>query len=622
MVEVLPSKMTDRHRYGPAISIVIVACSLFLLLSISPTTNPVYAASNIITIQEAVLVAKNETKHVLLPYELEPNNFAPDGDIVHFNSEFNLDEVPASSTSIFIERLSLSGKIYINNKEIGSCGLEELRNLRCRHQPLLLTIPASFLNKGVNSIEIELYTNSHQRDGLSKIIIGPTEYLNSAFYRPKYFWSHEFILATTWTALSVGSIFLIIGLIRRSEPLYLWFGLASILNALSSINLLANHIWFDDWWTTWFIFSVRLSSAPVTFLSILIFFRQDFPRTKYFLILYALAGPILIGLSDNSRQLVLSLYAPLLLITFALLAATTYWTYKSRTFHEFAITLMLYFVALTSMRDYYMMMGHSSFTNYYYASHSLAGMFFVMSALIIKIVVDASNTSQQINRALQTQVSLFEESLVEKQKKLLELENNVARTHERELLLREMHDGLGSNLALAKVQVSKGEFNQEQTKALFDDCIDDLRLILDSTDTEEDFAYAIAKIRSRFNPRLQTCGMKQNWQVHLLDMPDISPQIRLNIMRIIQEGLTNVMRHSHATELTISIDYINDELLLEIKDNGSGFGASDKNSHGRGLGNMRHRAKLIGAEFDMKSSNNGTILSLKKPLSRSAGDYS
>lgn len=72
-----------------------------------------------------------------------------------------------------------------------------------------------------------------------------------------------------------------------------------------------------------------------------------------------------------------------------------------------------------------------------------------------------------------------------------------------------------------------------------------------------------------------------------------------NLLRICQEALTNIIRHSHATAVVIKITFEPTQLSLTITDNGCGFAGHD--SDGFGIGNMRERSQMIGAEFGVRS---------------------
>jgi two-component system sensor histidine kinase UhpB len=82
-------------------------------------------------------------------------------------------------------------------------------------------------------------------------------------------------------------------------------------------------------------------------------------------------------------------------------------------------------------------------------------------------------------------------------------------------------------------------------------------------------------------------------------VPDLTPDIELAVYRIAQEALTNAVRHSHASEVTVSLRCSGADLLLSVKDNGEGL--PEQVIAGGGLTGMRERAMLIGAELRVES---------------------
>ena len=224
----LPHQSILRRFFAVAVSAAIAVCVLAFTLRSSDVKN-----EELVRIENAFLESKKGIESVQLPHELKADEFEPQGSIVRFKLNLFLHQAPSASSSLFIERVGLSGRVAINGEDIGSCGQGSLKNLRCLHQPLLLRIPTSALKKGDNVIDVDVYANSRQRNGLSTILFGPSDYLANKVYRSIRFWRYDFILATTWTTLSVGIIVLIVGVLHEAETLYFWFGIASILNALS-----------------------------------------------------------------------------------------------------------------------------------------------------------------------------------------------------------------------------------------------------------------------------------------------------------------------------------------------------------------------------------------------------
>src|SRR5215472_8106877 len=104
-------------------------------------------------------------------------------------------------------------------------------------------------------------------------------------------------------------------------------------------------------------------------------------------------------------------------------------------------------------------------------------------------------------------------------------------------------------------------------------------------------------------------------QVHLDGEPFQLPRaIDLSAYRIVQEGLTNALKHAHATNADVTVGYRQDELQLEIRDNGAGGPASD--SLGHGLLGIRERVKIFGGQMSAGPAHaGGFMLSARLPLS-------
>lgn len=89
----------------------------------------------------------------------------------------------------------------------------------------------------------------------------------------------------------------------------------------------------------------------------------------------------------------------------------------------------------------------------------------------------------------------------------------------------------------------------------------------------------------------------------------ISEESELILLRILQEFLTNSLKHSKATVLEVTFEYLPNELKITAHDNGIGF--EQKEISGTGLINMKNRAKVIGAFLNFESQpNQGTRLNL------------
>jgi signal transduction histidine kinase len=93
----------------------------------------------------------------------------------------------------------------------------------------------------------------------------------------------------------------------------------------------------------------------------------------------------------------------------------------------------------------------------------------------------------------------------------------------------------------------------------------------------------------------------------------LPPAIDLSAYRIVQEGLTNALKHAHASRADVVVRYARDELQIEVRDDGGGAAAGDGLGHG--LIGVRERVKIYGGEMSAGSVNGGGfVLSTRLPL--------
>jgi len=216
-------------------------------------------------------------------------------------------------------------------------------------------------------------------------------------------------------------------------------------------------------------------------------------------------------------------------------------------------------------------------------------------------------------------------------RKLSEQAAELARTHqrnvslqitraqesERKRLVRDMHDGFGSELASARIAVERGTVNQEEIASFLSKCIADLHLIINVTGNEAGgLPEALADWRYRVSRQLSAEPFRLIWDVHFTDTPNITPRAALQILRIAQEALFNATRHSGASEIKIKVGHVEGTVVLEIQDNGKGLPpnhGSSSNKHGKGLASMRARAREIGASLEILSDGGCTVKLVYRP---------
>jgi PAS domain S-box-containing protein len=200
------------------------------------------------------------------------------------------------------------------------------------------------------------------------------------------------------------------------------------------------------------------------------------------------------------------------------------------------------------------------------------------------------------------------------------------REEERVGIARELHDELGQSMTALKLDLRWLENTLAPDQAV-SARIEEMRETIDAS------INTIRRISSDLRPNmLDELGLVPaiEWKAQdfaqrtgiecyvdlMTDDPPVTPERATAIFRILQEALTNVIRHAHATRVDVMLHPENNRLTLKVHDNGSGMDENTlTNVKSLGILGMQERAVVVGGELDLKSeANNGTTLTLRIPL--------
>jgi two-component system nitrate/nitrite sensor histidine kinase NarX len=200
---------------------------------------------------------------------------------------------------------------------------------------------------------------------------------------------------------------------------------------------------------------------------------------------------------------------------------------------------------------------------------------------------------------------------------------------ERARVAREIHDGLAQTLAFLKIEIDraerlieKGDSTQaasvlsSSSRTLSDAFLDARQAIEDLRRLPlGDLTASLRQVGEDFEA---LSGLRVDF--HLLNLPIISANVQAQIIRIVQEALTNVRKHANASLVKISACEKDGMLHLEVQDNGPGFASTNPIAKARfGLRGMRERAEIIGAEFQVESQPGaGVTIRLNLPIPEEA----
>ncbi len=202
---------------------------------------------------------------------------------------------------------------------------------------------------------------------------------------------------------------------------------------------------------------------------------------------------------------------------------------------------------------------------------------------------------------------------------------------ERRHISRELHDEIGQALTALKVNLqsiahsqafSASSFSLEESIAIIDRTIQQVRnLSLDLRPSLLDDLGVAAAIRWYVDRQAQRAGFKAHY---FFDPPELrlAPDLETTCFRIVQEAITNVVRHAQAQRVQIELRLHETELELVIRDDGVGFDVLAARIRGEsdtslGLFGMEERVQLIGGKIEFKSGSDqgaGTEIRAHLPL--------
>lgn len=219
-------------------------------------------------------------------------------------------------------------------------------------------------------------------------------------------------------------------------------------------------------------------------------------------------------------------------------------------------------------------------------------------------------------------VLLISEQHTEHQKDILAAQMEI-QTQTMQHIGREIHDNIGQKLTLAslyaqqltfenKVPESKQEI--EKIVSIINQSLTELRelsksLIDNGIDSQNIIKILEFECKKINELKIVTVHFSSNHKKMPLDY-----QSKIVLLRILQEGIQNSIKHASCKNITIQLQNKSQFLVLSIQDDGIGFTVDKKKSKGIGLINMKTRTEIIGGSYQLESNNNGTSITIKIPI--------
>lgn len=514
--------------------------------------------------------------------------------------------------SIFLPRFSDNVEVRLNNQVI-SPDRKMPEFLHHWNRPFFASFTPLLVKDADNTFEIELWTRDSGQIALHGVYVGPASLLE---FRAQRKHVQRLGQVRTYTAVAIFSIIPIFlaWLSHRQSMIFFWVAFNLLFGIVIGFNLSFPNA--RVFWPNW----------PVVWNGALLFYcygAYQYARSHFGLgwniwqtVLIALAcvatASVCVVGSDNylpTVRIVHALSGAFVILAIALFLAN--WR-RSDIPTKLHVPILLV-AAAAGLSDYIFYLVDQEWAFVPRSGLALFVLILGVFAALFNRMARTLNGYEQLNQTMRTTIETRTAELAESQAKIAEIERQKAVDAERERIMFDLHDGVGGQLVNIMAYLeAKGQKDDDLIGSL-EEAMRDLSLIIDSLEGSDDLDALFASLKARLDPIFSAHGIDLIWNCEdLPELPNADPSKNLNTIRIVQEAITNSIKHSNAKTITVETG----RNSVSVMDDGVGFDpteavAKKRGTHsGLGLRGMERRATDIGAELAFQSNQTGTIVKL------------
>ena len=505
---------------------------------------------------------------------------------------------------LFIPRIGNAYSVALNGTVLATGGhLQTHGEAWSAKQPVSIGFPQDLL-QDQNELTIQLRGDAGRRAGLVPIMLGPSRLVEPHYTRAYAFRVLLPGVAATFSALV--SAFCLLLWLQQREKLYAWACIGEAVWALVVLDITME--WMPLRFHAWTALLFFLRAVWVWALYIII--EQVFgarparERAAVQGLLWAAPFCALVMVLTGS-----SIPARLLRLLLSLLCAGIWMRLmldlrKNASTERVLLWVGLMALLVAGVHDAVA----STIVSSAFGELAWAKYVGMLLGLTIMWVVSkrfrlARAEALHLQESLAQRVEQKERELRETFERVSQLERARAVTAERERILRDMHDGVGANLATAMRQLESGTAPAGEVAATLRESLDHLKLSIDAMNLPSgDVNALLASLRYRLQRRIAQAGLTIDWQVdELPHWEQGTDQAMRHLQFLLLEAISNALQHAQASTLTLSARSEGATIEISVRDDGCG-GCIDAST---GLQSMRERARAIGAQLTVEEAEPG-----------------
>ncbi|WP_296653605.1 7TM diverse intracellular signaling domain-containing protein [Paraburkholderia sp.] len=528
----------------------------------------------------------------------------------------------APPLAVALDYLNMAGALFLNGTLLDRDASLVEPLTRAWYTPRYRLLPAPLVREGENTLIARVSGLAAFSPGLGRVTVGDPHTLAAVHARARFL-RRDLQLYSLAVTATLGCFFFTLWLMRRGEAAYGWFSVMSLAWWWVAFNEVTTTPWpfasNNAWERANSIALIVYSGAFAMF--IVRYSERRLPRLERALwtvvSIGALAMLVVPHRNIATTRIALALAAAgIFLLT---CSAFLWFVWRRGRMDQRIVALSTVAFFAGGAHDLLTFIGVLN-DNIFFAAVAAQLQMVSMALMLAWRFVDSQRRVERFNDDLNRGIAEARAELWQTLTRQYELEVANARLSERVRLAHELHDGLGGTIvgAIAELEHAPEPPPPGRSLSILKELRDDLRIIVDAASSEErgEFALAgqICSLRHRLMRLFEQQGVACRWTLEGLDGCRLPGARGLDLMRVIQEALTNVLKHSQASQAEVALRRERNALHLTITDNGIGFDTREIAPGGAGMRSMRARAARLRGTLTIESAPGGTRIALVMPL--------
>lgn len=520
---------------------------------------------------------------------------------------------PDSLSGLYIWRLNQTADFWLNGQLIGSGGSSDEPMARYWNTPLYFSISPGIIT-AQNALFIKHYSQ-HSWGSIEAPLIGAEEQLKPV-YEHRYFIQHDIALGLFVFVITTGAFCLAVWIYRPQEKQYFWFAIASAALSFYCLNQFIRYLPVppDLWrWLT-------NISTDLWVCALVIFIHRSLnlhrPRMERLILGFLLCGIPLYFYASFFQVFDLNIYFHFGAVGFGVysLAASAQHFLETRSRLSGFYCAVILFAIGAGLHDTLMQAAvnnawpiaiDNGFQGHFNLVHFAAPLIFLLiGASLIRRFIDSMNVADQLNEELEIRVEEARQELDANYQAIEEVLVRQSAMDERERIYRDLHDDVGSKLLSLYYRLDK-----QSDSALAKSALEDLRDIVSSKSLEScPLGQAAQQWKLEAAERLSDSDTQLSWH-NEGDMDNvILDELQLaHLRRMLRELLSNALLHSdQLSAIRVNVSLQDNLLNISVSNDGSTAPVHEWKA-GRGIGNLRVRARDLGGKFELCDLGNGWV---------------